>query len=67
MNTVQILPSLAIYREWDMLHYDVKNAFLYGDLKEEIYMEIPPGYEQTRNKVCKLRKALNGLKQSPRA
>ena len=55
MNTVRILLSLATHYNWQLLQYDVKNAFLYGDLDEEIYMNIPPGFERnTGNKVCKL-------------
>jgi Reverse transcriptase (RNA-dependent DNA polymerase) len=52
---------------WDLCQLDVKNAFLYGDLKEEMYMKIPPGFanEQLRDKVCRLKLSLYGLKQSP--
>jgi len=48
---------------------DVKNAFLDGDLGEEIYMEKPPGFAQRESSglVCRLRKSLYSLKQSPRA
>ena len=69
MNTIKILISLAVNLDWPLNQYDIKNAFLHGDLKEEIYMKCPPGYEGIRSKgnVCKLRKALYGLKQSPRA
>ena len=69
MNTIRILIALAVQLEWPLQQYDVKNAFLYGELEEEIYMRIPHGYSQIQhaNQVCKLRKALYGLKQSSRA
>ncbi|RDX83225.1 putative WRKY transcription factor 3, partial [Mucuna pruriens] len=54
---------------WNFQQFDVKNTFLHGDLKKEVYMEIVPGLYSCneKNKICKLKKALYGLKQSPRA
>lgn len=68
-NTVRILLSLAVNLEWPLHQFDVKNAFLHGKLEEEVYMDIPPGYTASSNMevVCKLQRALYGLKQSPRA
>ena len=46
---------------------DVKNAFLNGDLSEEVYMQSPHGLSVESNKICHIRRALYGLKQAPRA
>ncbi|KAL6319103.1 hypothetical protein AAG906_001576 [Vitis piasezkii] len=55
--------------DWPLHQLDVKNAFLHGDLEEEIYMDLPPGYTATSEAkiACRLQRALYGLKQSPRA
>ena len=69
INTVRVLLSLATNLDWPLQQFDVKNAFLHGNLDEEVYMDIPPGYASVLQPgvVCKLNKALYGLKQSPRA
>lgn len=45
---------------------DVKGAFLYGDIDENVYMELPEGVYDNKDKVCKLQKSIYGLKKSPR-
>ena len=68
LNTIRILLSLAANLDWRLHQLDVKNAFLNGDLKEEVYMKHPPGFPGKKlNQVCRLKKSLYGLKQSPRA
>lgn len=67
MTTLRIL--LFIINNQNLLaeQLDVKNAFLHGNLEEEIYMKKPDGSNDGTTRVCKLIKTLYGLKQSPRA
>ena len=67
--TMKMLLVLAASHKWHLAQLDIKNAFLNGDLFEEVYMDLPPGLEfpSASGKVCKLKKALYELKQSPRA
>lgn len=45
LNIVRVLLSLAANFDWLLHQFDVNNAFLHGDLKEEICMDVPPGYQ----------------------
>ncbi|KAJ9709547.1 hypothetical protein PVL29_001161 [Vitis rotundifolia] len=67
--SVRLLLSLAAMCSWPLYQLDIKNAFLHGDLAEEVYMEQPPGFvaQGESGLVCRLRRSLYGLKQSPRA
>ncbi|KAJ9543931.1 hypothetical protein OSB04_023638 [Centaurea solstitialis] len=69
LSSIRLSISLAATYGWPLHQLDVKNAFLHGDLLEEVYMEQPPGFvaQGECGKVCKLRKSVYGLKQSPRA
>ncbi|XP_065880880.1 retrovirus-related Pol polyprotein from transposon TNT 1-94 isoform X1 [Euphorbia lathyris] len=69
MGSIRLFISLAAHSNWPLHQLDIKNAFLHGDLQEKVYMEQPPGFvaQGEYGKVCRLRKSLYGLKQSPRA
>jgi hypothetical protein len=66
MNTIRILFAIATQQQLEVLQFDVKTAFLHGDLDEELFMEPPEGYDYPKNKVCRLVKSLYGLRQAPR-
>jgi hypothetical protein len=68
MTTVRVLLSDAINNRWSLSQMDVKNAFLHGDLEDEVFMKLMPGHPQgdNPNLVCKLHNSIYGLKQSPR-
>ena len=69
MATVRVVIVVAASKGWNMHQMDVKNAFLHGELQEEVYVEQPLGYVHPNypDYVCRLRKALYGFKQAPRA
>ncbi|CAL9026180.1 unnamed protein product [Prunus brigantina] len=68
-TTVRLILSIAAMNKWSLRQLDVKNAFLHGDLEEEVFMRQPPGFEDSAHPefVCQLKKSLYGLKQAPRA
>jgi hypothetical protein len=69
LESIRILLDYATYHGFKLYQMDVKSAFLNGPIKEEVYVEQPPGFEDSEypNHVYKLSKALYGLKQAPRA
>ena len=66
---VKIILTLALSNSWSMHQLDVNNAFLQGSLADEVYMEQPTGFKHNLHPdyVCKLHKAIYGLRQAPRA
>ena len=57
--------ALAVRNSWNVYQLDVKSIFLYGELKEAIFVEQPHNKKGQEYKAYKLKKALYGLKQAP--
>ena len=68
-ETIRLLVAIAVHLNWPIHQLDILAAFLNGILKEDVYMHQPLGFthQGAAHLVCKLHKALYGLRQSPRA
>jgi histone deacetylase 1/2 len=66
---IRLVLNITISSEWTLRQFDVNNAFLQGTLTEQVYMYQPPGFidKDFPSHVCKLQKAIYGLKEAPRA
>jgi hypothetical protein len=69
LELVRMMVVLAVHEGWEVHQMDVKSAFLNGIIKEEVYVQQPPFFiiPGSKRKVLRLRKALYGLRQAPRA
>ena len=66
MDSIRLVLAIAASKQWEVHHMDVKCAFINGDLNEYIYMQKPEGFFSNTYFVCRLKKSLYGLKQSPK-
>lgn len=66
-TSIRLLLAIAVKFDLTVYQMDAVTAFLNGDLKEDIYITQPSGYDDKSGQVCKLQKSLYGLKQSSRA
>ncbi|KAK8957726.1 hypothetical protein KSP39_PZI001286 [Platanthera zijinensis] len=68
-KTIRIMLAIAAFHDYEIWQLDVKTAFLNGKLDEDVFMKQPQGFEDPQNngKVCKLQRAIYGLKQASRS
>src|ERR1041384_1393635 len=69
LKSIRILLAVAAYFDYEIWQMDVKTAFLNGYLEEDVYMIQPEGFvsPEDAGKVCKLQRAIYGLKQASRS
>ncbi|KAL8155216.1 hypothetical protein AgCh_000556 [Apium graveolens] len=69
LEAIRIFLAYAAHKKFTVFQMDVKSAFLNGELEEEVYVEQPPDFVDSKHPdyVYRLDKALYGLKQAPRA
>ena len=68
-SSIRTILALSVQMGWDIHQMDVNIAFLNGIIEEEVYSELPEGFEifSSESHVCRLKRALYGLKQAPHA
>ena len=72
MATIKLLLKVSASKKWSLKQFDISNAFLNGELDEEIFMKIPDGYAERKsislppNAVLRLKRSIYGLKQASR-
>ena len=68
-KSIRIMLAIAAFHDYEIWQLDIKTTFLNGKLDEEVYMVQPQGFEDPKNssKVCKLQRAIYGLKQASRS
>lgn len=65
-DTVRTLLAVAAAQKLHLSQFDVRTAFLYGTLEEDVFMCQPEGFDDGSGRICKLQRSLYGLKQAPR-
>jgi len=66
MDFIHLALSIAVTKGWEFHQIDVNNAFLHGDLSEDMCMGKPQGFMQDYSFVCRLKKYIYHLKESLR-
>jgi len=66
LEAIRVLLAFACYKGFKLFQINIKSAFLNGEIKEDVFVEQPPGFESSQfpNHVFKLKKTLYGLKQA---
>lgn len=67
MDSVRTILAIAAREDFEHMQFDVKTAFLYGELKEYLWINQPEGSEKNLEQACYLTKSIYGLKQASRA
>ena len=66
MDSIRLVFASATSKRWEVHHMDVKNAFIHGEIQEEIYIQQLECFQYDPSLVCMLNKSLYDLKQAPR-
>jgi hypothetical protein len=68
-TSIRTIIALAASMGWKLHQMDVKTAFINGEIEEEVYIEQPEGFviHDEKSHMCRLKKAMYGLKHAPRA